>query len=129
MAEGIGMKTWQFQMIGAGATASGYTVTLYGTFDPAAYNLYYRLGQYAPNLVAPNTTGRGSVLLPSTSWIILPGASEQSGTGLSQNPMTSGSGGFTSQVLVVSLALVAVRAVASVATPTGDIQVLGFAIP
>ncbi len=130
MAEAIGMKTWQFQFTGAGGIIAGYSVTLYGTFDRNAYDIYHQLGDYTPNLVAASTTGRGSLLLPATSWFVLPGPSEQSGTGLSLNPMVSGAGGFTSQVLVVSMALTAVRAVGVVTgTPASDVSIIGFAIP
>jgi hypothetical protein len=127
MCEAIGFKTWQFQFLGAGSQASGYSVTVYGTFDRTAYEIYF------PSYDGPNGsyyaqagTGRGSTLLPATSWFQLPGPSEQSGTGLSLNPVVSG----TSQVLVASLGLVAVRAVATIiGTPTNGVTFVGFAIP
>ena len=127
MCEAIGFKTWEFQLIGAGAQTAGYSVTLYGTLGRSAYEIYF------PSYDGPNGeyynqagTGRGSTLLPTTSWFSLPGASEQSGTGYSLNPIVSG----TSQVLVVSMALVAVRALATViGTPASGVQCIGFAIP
>jgi hypothetical protein len=129
MAEAAGMKTWQFQFDGLGSTTVGYTVTLYGTFSRSAYDIYHQLGNYTPTLVNPATTGRGSTLLPLTSFFVLPGPSEQSGTGLSLNPMVSGGAAFTSSVLVVSMALTFVRAIAVVTGTPSDVEVIGFAIP
>jgi hypothetical protein len=130
MSEAIAMKTWTFQIIGPGAAAAGYTVTLYGTIDPAAYDNVF--GRPGPDPVtgapAVKASGKGNLLVPATSWFALPGPAEQGGTGTMTNPMVSG----TSNILQVSMALVAVRAVAVIGTapaPTLGIQVLGFATP
>jgi hypothetical protein len=43
--------------------------------------------------------------------------------------MVSGGAAFTSSVLVVSMALTAVRAIAVVTGTPSDVEVIGFAIP
>lgn len=129
--EGIGFSKWVFQMIGAGSSAAGYNVTLYGTIDPAAYDLVWGrpfggTGSRLPQIAAQ---GKGSLNLPATSWFQLPGPSEQSGTGNMSNPLISGA----SNVLFTTLPLVAVRGVATILTggsaPTNPVQVLVFGVP
>jgi hypothetical protein len=129
--EGIGFSKWAFQMIGAGATAAGYTVTLYGTLDPAAYDDAFGrpYGGTGSRLLQVTAQGRGYTGLPATSWFPLPAPSEQSGTGVITNPMISGS----ASIMFCTMPLVAVRAKAVVATgggaPTNPIQVLVFGVP
>jgi hypothetical protein len=109
MWEGIGFTKWVFQFIGG---ITGYTVTLYGTIDPAA----------RPN---GQPIAKGSTAIPATSWFVLPGPSEQGGTGTINNPITG-----TNPLFTASLPLVAVRAVVTaIATPTGQGAVIGFAVP
>lgn len=108
----MGFTKWVFQLLGNTANIS---VTIYGTEDPAAYSAF--------------TTNSGqdgwSSPCPASSWFALPGPSEQSGTGAIANPLTS-----TTPLLVVSLPLVAVRAVVTAASaPTGRGSVVGFAAP
>jgi hypothetical protein len=128
-AEGIGFSKWVFQIIGAGSSAAGYTVTLYGTIDPAAYNAVWGYpGNPAQNIPAIAASGMRYKGLPSTSWFQLPGPSEQSGTGNMSNPMISG----ISNTLFTTLPLVAVRATAVISTtsvPTSPVQVLVFGVP
>jgi hypothetical protein len=125
MLAGKGFSKWVFQMLGPGAAAAGYSVTILGTIDPgilASVNM----------MTQPNTFGSGSDLagnrtvIPATSWFALPGPSEQSGTGTIANPMVSG----TTTVFICALPLVAVRAVlTTIGTPTANMYVAGMAIP
>ena len=129
MVEAIGCKEFTFQIIGPGAASTGYSITCYGTVDQAAYAYGKAPGQ--TTVVYPNTAqqstivgqGKGSTALATTSWVVLPGPSEQSGTGVMGNPMLSGS----AQILKVSLTLVAVRCVATLSSPSLPIQVVCFA--
>ena len=131
MTEAIGCKEFTFQLVGPGANAAGYSVTCYGTTDQAAYAYGKAVNPSQPTIVYPNTPaqqtiygqGKGSTALPITSWVVLPGPSEQSGTGVMGNPMVSGS----AQILKVTLLLVAIRVVATLTGPTLPVQVLCFA--
>lgn len=110
----IGMTKWIFQKIGAG---TGYTVTLLGTINPAAYQAYTNGGAGDPI---------GTSAIPASDWFVLPGPSEQSGTGIIANPLTD-----TTPILTVSMPLVAVRAVLTAVsgTQSGVAQIVGFAVP
>jgi hypothetical protein len=109
--EAIGFTKFTFQAIGG---VTGYTITFYGTIDPAA----------RPNGIP---LAKGSTAVPASSWFVLPGPSEQSGTGGINNPINTTTG---NNLLTCSLPLVAVRAViTAVSTPTGSGAVIGFAVP
>jgi hypothetical protein len=117
MAEGIAFTKWAFQIIQQGTTAaSGYTFTLYGTISPGAHTAFMnqRVGIYT------NTTD-----VRGMNWFQLPAPSEQGGTSVVVNPLTA-----LGQVMLVSMPLVAVRAVlTATSTPLGQVAVIGFAVP
>ena len=128
----IGMQTWTFLLIGAG---TGYTVTLLGSIDPTLYveaspsTLLPLATAVALGVPATNYSGKTDPFIPvlsdANSWAPLPGPSEQSGTGASQNPITASGIFFQAKI-----ALVAVRAVLTAsASAAGSITVVGFAVP
>lgn len=112
--EAMNFTKWTFSM-NQGTT--GYTISLYGTNDPKAYAAWkqgFNPGQF------PN-----GITLPASSWFLLPGPSEQTGTGAIVNPITS-----TSVLFQYSGTLLAVRAVLTAATtPTGVAVVNVNAVP
>ena len=121
-----------FQIIGPGATAAGYTVSVYGTIDPAAYLAYSASG--GQDFISTYTVKDNAVLppygsalaIPASSWALLDAPSQQAGTGAVANPMVTG----TSTVMVVSGAWVAYRVVlTTVSAPTSACAVYGFGIP
>jgi len=134
-----GLSKVTFQLIGPGATAAGYSVSVYGTIDPAAYWTYVYGKQnptanlavggvaYAGGMDGFSSSGNGYYPgVPATSSVLLPGPAEQSGTGTVGNPMVSG----TSTMLQVSGAFLAYRVVVTtVGSPSNPIQVIGWAIP
>lgn len=113
--EAQGFTKWKFTASGGG---TGYTVTLYGTNDPlakAAWRQSHNPGAYPG----------GVLVLPASSWVILGGPSEQSGTGLIANPITA-----TTPTFDFSGSLLAVRAVlTAVAAPSGIFTVNAEAVP
>jgi len=116
MNEAMGFTKWTFSLIGAVA-GSGYTVTLYGTNDPKAYKAW--MSSFNPQ------SPHGNVTLPASSWFVLPGPSEQSGTGTIANPMTP-----ATPLFQFSGTLLAVRAVlTSVTAAAGSVQVAVEAVP
>lgn len=112
--EALGFTKWTFTLLGGG---TGYSVSVYGTNDPTAHIVWSQKmnpGQY--------TTPAS---LPASSWFLLPGPSEQTGTGTIANPMTG-----TAPVFQFSGSLLAVRAVLTAsATPAGSITVAVLAVP
>lgn len=127
----IGLSKVTFQIIGPGATAAGYTVSVYGTIDPTAYFAYTAnsANDGITAGTAKNTTqaNYGVVYtIPATSWQLLPAPSEQSGAGVVANPMVTG----TSTFMQVSGAFVAYRVVlTTIGVPTLTAAVYGFGIP
>lgn len=112
LCEAQGFTKWTFQLLGGG---TGYSVSLYGTSDPVA------IGQWRAsfNPQAPKYT------LPASSWFLLPGPAEQTGTGTIANPMTG-----TNPQFQFSGALLGIRAVLTAsATPSGVISVSVVAVP
>lgn len=134
MADAIGHYKWAFQVIGS-PNAGTFQATIYGTIDPAAYDLWMTGAYPAPpsgldtggspfgNISTPGI-GQGSTQLPATSWFVLPAQSEQGTFGLAANPITS-----TSIVLPYQLSgLVAIRCViVTTGVTSGTLQVLAFA--
>lgn len=107
---------WTFTLLGDGA---GWAFTCLGTNDPQAYLVWkYGLNPQAyPNLPSAPT-------LPDSSWRVLPGPSEQSGTGGIANPLTS-----TTPFFQYSGTLVAVRVVlTAVGTLAGSIPTISVAV-
>jgi hypothetical protein len=132
MLAAVGFTKWAFQLAGPGAnaaTTAAFTVSVYGTLSPGI------LAQTYSN--AGNTTGYNYVnpeasltMIPGYDWFLLPAPSEQAGAGGVTNPLVTSATG--SGVLIVSMALVAVRVVLTGAAPTtgtAPLRVLGFAVP
>jgi hypothetical protein len=150
--------TWTFMGVRlySADTITGWTVTIYGTIDPRAYQLFNPEGYgFAPGsgitargpgvgassnatLVNPFSDGggiigtnAGSTGLDTYSWIVLPGPAEQTGTGPATNPLVftaSGNPGMFQFKGNIS----AVRAVATCTaggTSTGTLVVLASAAP
>ena len=119
MNEAIGFSKWLFQWTPTGSaapSASGWSVTCYGTIDPAVYDLNDALTQ---------TGVKGT--LPTTSWVQIPapsveGTSPDASTWA--NPLTA-----STQALYTNAPWVAVRVVAVGSTSTGGITVFAFAVP
>jgi hypothetical protein len=128
-------KDWVFHAVQVGPIApSGYTISIYGSNDPRVF-VPASVGGRArfehdalsqangsPYLVTP--TGRdqslhlpvgthvqnGDVLaVPSNSWVLLPGPSDQIGTGVDVNPIIS-----VGQMFHAKRCLLSVRAVLTV---------------
>lgn len=134
MADAIGHYKWSFQVIGS-PNAGTFSATIYGTIDPAAYDLWMTGSYPAPPAglaqggspfgnVSRAGIGQGSTALPVSSWFVLPAQSEQGTFGLASNPITS-----TQIVLPYQLSgLVAVRCViVTTGVASGTLQVLAFA--
>lgn len=124
MVEATGFTKWQFQLVPppGGTTVGTYQVTLYGTTSSLAYS-QWELSHNPQAYAYPNSAPPA---MPAAGWFILPGPSDQGGTGTDANPLTA-----AAPTLTVSRPLVAVRAVLTGgATPfAGNAQVIGFAVP
>ena len=111
--EAIGFSKWAFQL--GGQFTRGWSVTIYGTIDPIAYVAWQANIQ---GLTTPP-------VVPASSWAKLPAPAEETGTGVSTNPMTA-----TGVILPYNLSgLVAVRAVAVASSADAPLQAWAFAIP
>lgn len=118
--EAMNFSRWTFSLLGGG---TGYSVSCYGTIDPVAYGIWRQ--SFNPGQAIPGVPGSAKNSLPATSWFLLPGPSEQTGTGGIANPLTG-----TSPLLTVSLPLLAVRVVLTgSATPVGGVSVAVEAVP
>ncbi len=89
-------KKWNFSLSGGG---TGYEISVYGTNDPIAYAAW----RQAFN---PGYYPGGVVVLPATSWFLLPGPDQEAGTGPMANPMTQ-----TAPMMEFSGSILACRAV------------------
>jgi hypothetical protein len=102
-----------------------YTVTLYGTLDKRAYDLWrYNLN---PNPYLPQWQGVAPTL-PASSWFILPGPSEQTGTGAQTNPMVQASPSLTTSMPVLAIRAV-LTAIGTAPAPTNTVYVSVLAVP
>ena len=103
------------------ALASGYSVSIYYTLDKTLNKIQNDSNQGA------GLSLDGSTALPPGSWALLPGAADQSGTGVDANPMTSG----TNPILSASRAAAAFRAVVTTVTgtPAAGIAVYALWVP
>jgi hypothetical protein len=111
--EAIGFTKTAIQLIGPGATAAGYTVSVYVTLDPAA-----RPGG--------QPVAKGSTLVPATSWAVPPSQAAGGAAGGDALPLVTG----TNTLAFISGPFVALRVVCTAtATPTAAITVLAFAVP
>jgi hypothetical protein len=138
LAEARGFTKWTFSLIQTGTVAlAGYQVTILGTMDPNANQTWwYAVQGRTPSGVSALPAGGspsqlGSAALgyypgiPTTSWFVLPGPSEQSGTGVIANPLTPANPVFT-----CNLPLNMVRAVVTAnSAATGSFNVAALAIP
>lgn len=120
LPEAIGFTKWTFSLAGLNAAAiAGYTVTIYGTIDPTAFQAW------KPENNGPNGGPNGSTIINPGSWFVLPGPEEETGTGPMANPLTA-----TAPMLFASGALVGIRAVlTAIASPGPAAVVYGFAVP
>jgi hypothetical protein len=132
-----GFKAFKFQMLNVGAVPlAGYGVSIYATVDPNAYQTY----QYAlqgrnpqgnsalPFGGSPNALGSAALGflpgIPPQSWSLLDGLSDQSGAGLSANPLTPSTPWFTGNGPIIGLR--AVLTASSGAAGTFNLSVLGI---
>lgn len=129
-----GYTKWIFQIVGPGAfaaTTAAFTVSIYGTIDPNLARLAYQTGANYPGQQGQSPSLEASLTaIPASSWFLLPGPSEQTGTGSITNPLVTSATGAA--LFIASLPLVAVRAVLTGTAPTtgtAGITVLGFAVP
>src|ERR1700722_10463284 len=135
-------KDWVFHAIQIGSVApSGYQISIYGSNDPRAFvpepvNDRGRVPG-SPYFVQPS--GRDHALRlpieihplngdvtagPANSWVLLPGPSDQAGTGVDVNPIIS-----VGQMFLARRALISVRAVLTVsATPVGSLAIVACAV-
>lgn len=111
----IGLSKLVFQAIGDG---TGYTVTILGTIDPAAYALYKGVDPIAN--------------IDKNSWDQIPvrGSQTTGDTVQFANPIVIPAAAGFVKMYYCDIPLVAVRAVlTATAAPTGNVSILGFAIP
>lgn len=118
----IGFSKYAFMMTGGG---TAYAVSLYGCIDQNAIREFIPpggsvLGQ--PGFVG--TTTDPTTTVPATSWFLLPGTAESTGTGVMTNPLVP-----ATPFLYVSMPLIAVRAVLTTIGTGGSVNILAFAIP
>lgn len=115
MWEAAGFTKWGFQIITSEATISGWSVAIFGTFDMRAYWMMQSPSGLPPGFV-----------LPASSWFELPSPETETTDDVFDwhNPLTG-----LNQGLYCSAPLVAVRAIATATSATGDITVIGFAVP
>ena len=123
LTEAKGFTKWVFQLLGPGATAAGYTITILGTIDP---QVQYSIDVSQQNPQTPSNLYGSRTSIPATNWFVIPGPSEQTGTGTMANPLVSG----TTQIFQANLPLTAVRAVlTTIGTPTASAYVVAMAVP
>lgn len=119
-AEARNWTKWAFQMRQNGTSAATFEVSIYGTVSEAAYIQWmqaFNPGQSVSSFF-------GTVTVNASDWFLLPGPSEQSGTGSISNPLTT-----TSPFLEYSGALIAVRAVLTTQGTAGSISIVVTASP
>jgi hypothetical protein len=135
-------RDWVFHAIQIGSVApSGYSISIYGSNDPRAFvpvSVNNR-GEVpgSPYFVQPS--GRDGALrlpiaahplngdvtaVPANSWVLLPGPSDQVGTGIDVNPIIS-----VGQMFMARRPLISVRAVLTTsATPVGSLAIVACAV-
>lgn len=143
-------KDWVFHAIQIGPIApTGYTISIYGSNDPRVFvnaniggrehfeNSALSQANGSPYIVTP--TGRDQVLhlpvgthvqngdvlsVPANSWTLLPGPSDQAGTGVDVNPITG-----IGQMFHSKRPLLSVRAVlTATAGATGSMAICVMAV-
>jgi hypothetical protein len=83
--EGYGMQKWLFQLTG---TFTGYSVSIFGTTDPAAVVPSYPGGLYnQPGSFVANPAFAAPASNPS--WFLLPSPSDIAGAGTEVNPLVA----------------------------------------
>ena len=109
-----GFSKWSFQLLG---TFTGYSVTIYGTNDPAAKY------QTQNSFFGPNTTlVMHGATIPTSSWFVLDAPATSAGT--ETNPLVA-----SGTSLNHSGKLVAVRAVVTGTAQTGTVTVIAAVSP
>jgi hypothetical protein len=143
LGEARAYTKWTFELEQVGTVAlSGFSVSIYGTTSPAAEQTWWNAiygGAYSgsPSAIAQP----GGIALPingitnatgyvpgvaSLNWRLLPGQTDQGGTGLIANPLVAGQ----TSLLVVSMRLSMIRAVVTQsAAPTGTFNLVASAVP
>lgn len=138
-AEIRAFKAYKFQVTQLGITAvSGYEISIYYTVDPNAYQtfVYAMQGQTYNGQSALPFGGSCNALadrasgfypgIPAGSWTLLDGLSDQSGAGLSANPIVPASSFmFTGNGPVVALRAV----VTGISSPQGVFNLSLLGIP
>lgn len=126
MLEAKGFTKWTFQIIGAGKSAAGYTISIYGTTDPALLRLAYQTAGTTSGQMGQQPDLMNSLTaIPATSWDLLP-MQATTGGATEGNPLVTG----TNTIGMYSGAIVAVRVVLTATSGTpSPITVLGFAVP
>jgi hypothetical protein len=118
--EGMAFTKFTFEM----EPADYYTVSCYGTVDKRAYDLWRY--NFNPNPYQPQWNGVAPTL-PASSWFLLPGPSDQAGTGGVSNPLAQ-----ATPLLITGLPVLAVRvvltAVGTVPAPTNTTTVSVLAV-
>jgi len=109
-----GFSKWSFQLLG---TFTGYSVTIYGTNDPAAK--YQTQNSFFGPITTLVTHG---ATIPATSWFVLDAPATSAGT--EANPLVA-----AGTSLNHSGKLVAVRAVVTGTAQTGTVTVLASVSP
>jgi hypothetical protein len=117
LCEARDFKSWTFMLTGGG---TGYSFSIYGTVDPLAYAVWR--SQWNPQAYFGRVGGPPT--LPGTSWVLLPGPSDQAGTGTSANPLTE-----ASPIFQYNGALVACRVVLTTAGSAGIAAVVAEVTP
>lgn len=127
LVAGTGFSKYTFSIIGPNAATPGYTIAIYGTIDPALLRFIESPPGQANGLLDGDVSG----IVPATSWFLLSGPADQSGTGAIANPMVTG--GATSTTTVVfehAFPLVAIRAVViDTNAPTDNVTLLAMVTP
>ena len=117
LVEARDYKNWTFTYIGGG---TGYSVSIYGTTDPVAYAQWR--ASHDPQAYF-NRVG-GAPVLPPTSWVLLPGPSEQTGTGVVGNPLTSSAPFFQFSGAIVGVRAVLTASAAAAGTATIAVEAI-----
>jgi hypothetical protein len=127
LVSAVGFSKYIFSIIGPNAATPGYTISVYGTIDPALLT-YLETNHNAKNGMLD---GDVSGIVPATSWFLLSGPADQTGTGAIANPMVTGGGSSTTTVVHEhNFPLVAIRAVVTATNaPTGNVTLLAMVTP
>lgn len=137
-AETWGWTKFKFQLVSTGTVAlSGMSISIYATVDPAARQTYeYAIQGRTPSGQSALPAGGSAQSLrdraagyypgiPASSWSLLDGLIDQTGSGLSANPLTATTPWFTGQGPIVALRAVLTAS----ASPAGSFSVAVMGAP